>query len=864
VFTSFTCNEGACSPQKPAQCPKELACNAAGTGCEGTCDPANGTADCATGWYCNAGTCTPQIQNGACVANAECASNVCGITGTGHCCTQTACTLTTPPCGANDCDGVTGECSFPAKTTSCGSGTISCPSAGFESNPNTLCDGVGDCVPPAVTNCAPYACAPATGCATTCATTADCAKNFYCSGSQCIPQNLLGPCTENDACLSFQCGVNGTGNCCFTPCGNTDPTCNITDCDPNDGSCLYPGSSQACGTVLESCTGLIQQNPSVCDGMGNCPTPGTTNCTPFICGASACLTTCSSNADCATGDNCVAAQSVCCPPLPNGGTLSVDSVQGSDSAGCCGLTGYAPCQTIGAAMKAIDAAQASNVTINASVGGAGNGGDWGFANESIPITLGWGVELYAPGVNFGPEWANLGFNGGSLVAYSEIFDVAQYSANDTLKYASIAGDPTAGLITIGADSSNGAENCIQNAAIQVEDGARLYLANANVYSNWEYQSEQGNGYWSSFSPVENAAIVVAPGGHLTLGQDESAAETGTVQIGTTSSTQTKYEGWIGIACQTDGSSLGCTIDDATLPAGTSSLVMAGMIDQDIDAEDFASITLNSAPTFGLFPSSAGFLTCTTKLESKYSEGPAILLNGFANVSLTGASITCVKGQGISMNTSPNGNGNPTLTLSGATISNTELGVYASAGSATISNSNIWYNYNGVEQDTDGTNVASFDLSGGASGTSNTLVCASGTESYTYSWNNCYIDNSCPTPAVVALNTTADTMKATNVVWDTKKPDVFSCNAALTTCTCESAGGCTDKGGQDNMDAVYESTGKVTTTNNTLSSANCTAPAICEDNEICGSGEVCCYYDYEEGYEYFCEEEEYCPGGIYEY
>jgi hypothetical protein len=48
-------------------------------------------------------------------------------------------------------------------------------------------------------------------------------------------------------------------------------------------------------------------------------------------------------------------------------------------------------------MALIDAAQAQNVTINATVNGVG--GDWA-AKETYPIVLGWGVELSAPWVFF--------------------------------------------------------------------------------------------------------------------------------------------------------------------------------------------------------------------------------------------------------------------------------------------------------------------------------------------------------------------------------------------------------------------------------------------------------------------------------
>ena len=51
---------------------------------------------------------------------------------------------------------------------------------------------------------------------------------------------------------------------------------------------------------------------------------------------------------------------------------------------------------------------------------------------------------------------------------------------------------------------------------------------------------------------------------------------------------------------------------------------------------------------------------------------------------------------------------PSLTLTNVTIQNTENAIVASAGTATITTSNIWFNHNGVTQLASGT----IDLSGG--------------------------------------------------------------------------------------------------------------------------------------------------------
>jgi hypothetical protein len=445
----------------------------------------------------------------------------------------------------------------------------------------------------------------------------------------------------------------------------------------------------------------------------------------------------------------------------------VDAVSGSNATACCGIGTNGACQTINKAMELIDAAQAKNVTINATVDGGG--GDWS-APEGPFIMLGWGVELSAPGVYFTD-------NAGG----GEIFDISN-TWDDTVGYASIVGTVTS-PVNIGFDSTGAQPN--DAYAIVVDPNNTLFIANASV-----------NG--SASNTYNTAAFLVNAGATLTLGQDQAGVNTGTVNIGNSLGAHAT-NGSEGILCQTDGVSLGCTINDAPL-VGQSSVVIQGQESIGIDAYDFANITLSSNPVFGIAPSDAGFLQCAHKPDTV-----AIRAQGQATITLMNATIQCIAGDGFKLQSSANGN--PSVTIDKATIQNTDLGIWASAGKATVTNSTIQYNFNGVQQDTDGTNNGAIDLSGGG----NTVVCSSNKESSAGSANE----------GIDVSNTSTANLNASNVAWDTTGPDYFECtgNTSTATCTCLAAS-CSDAGPFDDMDAVDFNDAGINTTGATQAATHC--------------------------------------------
>ena len=139
-------------------------------------------------------------------------------------------------------------------------------------------------------------------------------------------------CTDANACLSGFCA---DGVCCDSACTGACHSCNLSrsagtctavaagddprnDC-PDDGAmtckrdgacdgqgaCRLYASGTACGAT--SCAnGTTEMAAPACDGAGTCApaSPATRDCSPYICSAGACLTQCSSVADCVPNSIC--------------------------------------------------------------------------------------------------------------------------------------------------------------------------------------------------------------------------------------------------------------------------------------------------------------------------------------------------------------------------------------------------------------------------------------------------------------------------------------------------------------------------------------------------------------------------------
>jgi hypothetical protein len=317
--------------------------------CRSTCVS---NSDCAAPAVCNNGRCGLKPPGSSCGGNDECVSGICTE---GVCCTS-ACTGTcmscavvgslgtctsvmagkgdpagrcpdqgAASCGTNGfCDGA-GACQRYGAGVECAPPT--CPTAGTTATLARTCDGAGVCQAATTQSCAPFAC-NGTTCFAACGSASDCAPGNVCNGGACGKKRLGQQCLGGAECESgncvdgvccgvvscgtcFSCAVAGkAGSCQPIPAGEKDGLnrctpggqCDFTGLCDGAGACQYAPPSTSCGVA--SCTGATFMPPGNCDGGGHC-TQTSTGCGRYVCGGNnACLTMCTTNADCIAGDTC--------------------------------------------------------------------------------------------------------------------------------------------------------------------------------------------------------------------------------------------------------------------------------------------------------------------------------------------------------------------------------------------------------------------------------------------------------------------------------------------------------------------------------------------------------------------------------
>jgi hypothetical protein len=227
------------------------------SGCQTSCNTAG---DCVSGFSCVAGVCSSSGGT-PCTSPAQCASGFCVD---GVCC-NTACTGpcqacsaakkgggTNGNCGAvgvgtdpdNDCSdqgaqscGTNGGCDGAGACAVYSPGTV-CSSAscvGSTYTPPGTCSAGGSCTSTPV-QCAPYTC-NATGCNSTCATSAECATGYACNTTSHLCQLANGAtCSSGGQCASTYCFDNV---CCATSCYGLCKACSAAKTGGTSGVCGY-------------------------------------------------------------------------------------------------------------------------------------------------------------------------------------------------------------------------------------------------------------------------------------------------------------------------------------------------------------------------------------------------------------------------------------------------------------------------------------------------------------------------------------------------------------------------------------------------------------------------------------------------
>lgn len=351
-------------------------CNGASVSCPTSC---TSDAQCASDAYCKSGSCVTKAANGAaCTAAKECRSGVC----TGGVCCDKACGGACETCLAAEGATANGACTIlPAGMANCANGLVctgtsgACPAScqtdsqcapGRFCNSSKQCavklaqgsactaagqcttghcvDGVccnsgcaggcdscnlagsaGTCVivargsSGANPSCGAFLCDGVNAsCPSFCASDIDCSQGTFCLGGQCQAKRGLGAlCSGNAFCASGFCA---DGVCCNSACSGG--SCDRCDLPGSVGTCknapLGSEGTPTCGAYV--CNGASAACPSTCSGDANCASGHACvggSCKPKAANGEACV----GATECASG-HC--ADGVCCEASCTGACARCD------------------------------------------------------------------------------------------------------------------------------------------------------------------------------------------------------------------------------------------------------------------------------------------------------------------------------------------------------------------------------------------------------------------------------------------------------------------------------------------------------------------------------------------------------------
>ncbi len=149
--------------------------------------------------------------------------------------------------------------------------------------------------------------------------------NATCSGQceSCRNAGLVGLCTPTTgAPVGTRAACSNFGTTCGGRCDGTNRT-----------ECTFPNTTTVC--VAASCSGGVATSSATCDGRGSCGTPRRTDCMPYVCGATSCLSMCTTDTDCATGLRCQSGTCVTRIPAGMGCASNAECASGNCVDGVC-------------------------------------------------------------------------------------------------------------------------------------------------------------------------------------------------------------------------------------------------------------------------------------------------------------------------------------------------------------------------------------------------------------------------------------------------------------------------------------------------------------------------------------------------
>jgi uncharacterized protein (TIGR03382 family) len=148
-----------------------------------------------------------------------------------------------------------------------------------------------------------------------CTTDMQCSSGI-CTEGVCCNARCSGACEScrNAGSVGLCSATNGAPVGARPACTNFGTTCGGRCDGMNRTECTFTPTTTECSSA--SCSGVVAVSSAFCDGRGSCGTPRRTECNPFVCGATACLTMCRTAADCATGFTCTDGR--CVPTIPPG------------------------------------------------------------------------------------------------------------------------------------------------------------------------------------------------------------------------------------------------------------------------------------------------------------------------------------------------------------------------------------------------------------------------------------------------------------------------------------------------------------------------------------------------------------------